>query len=160
LYGLKQTLRIWYSHINSYFLKNVFVKCFYEYVIYIKIKESGDTFIVWLYMDDLIFTSNNLKIFRDFKQAMIKEFEMINIVLMTYYVGLVIIFIDISIMTHLKVLKRILWYIKNTIELGLFYGCSNNFDPIGYCDSDWAGNIDNRKCTTSFVFYLGDKTFT
>jgi len=91
---------------------------------------------------------------------MIKEFEMINIVLMTYYVGLVIIFIDISIMTYLKVLKRILWYIKNTIELGLFYGCSNNFDPIGYCDSDWAGNIDNRKCTTSFVFYLGDKTFT
>ena len=38
-------------------------------------------------MDDLIFTWNNPKIFEDFKQAMI-EFEMIDIGLMTYYLGI------------------------------------------------------------------------
>jgi hypothetical protein len=70
---------------NNYFLKNEFVKCPYEYVIYVKIKGSYDTLIVCLYVDDLIFTGNNLKMFEDFKQAMVKEFEMIYIGHMSYY---------------------------------------------------------------------------
>ena len=36
-------------------------------------------------MDDLIFTRNNPKMFGDFKQTMIKEFEMMDIGLMSYY---------------------------------------------------------------------------
>jgi hypothetical protein len=74
LYRLKQAPRAWNSHIDGYLLKNGFVKCPHEYVIYIKIKESGDIFIVCLYMDDLIFIENNSKMFGDFKQVMIKEF--------------------------------------------------------------------------------------
>jgi len=35
-----------------------------------------------------MFIGNNPKIFGDFKQAMIKEFEMTNIDLMTYYLGI------------------------------------------------------------------------
>jgi hypothetical protein len=59
-----------------------------KYAIYVKIKESSDTIIVCLYVDDLIFTKNNPKIFKDFKQVMIKEFEMTDISLMTYYLGI------------------------------------------------------------------------
>ena len=80
--------RAWNSHIEGYLLKNGFVKCPHEYTIYIKIKESGDTLIVCLYMDDLIFIENNPKMFGDFKQAMIKEFGMTNIGLMSYYLGI------------------------------------------------------------------------
>ena len=36
-------------------------------------------------MDDLIFTRNNPKMFGDFKQIMIKEFEIMDIGLMSYY---------------------------------------------------------------------------
>jgi hypothetical protein len=39
-------------------------------------------------VDDLIFTGNDPNIFGDFKQAMIKEFEMMNIDFMTYYLGI------------------------------------------------------------------------
>ena len=88
LNGLKQAQRAWYSRIDGYFLKNGSVKYSYEHAIYVKIKESGDTLIVCLYMDDLIFTGNNPKMFRDFKQAMIKEFEMTNIGLISYYLGI------------------------------------------------------------------------
>jgi hypothetical protein len=88
LYGLKQALKAWYSHIDGYFLKNGFVKCPFEYVICVKIKESSDTLILCLYVDDLIFTKNNPKMFEDFKQAMITEFEMTNIGLMSYYLGI------------------------------------------------------------------------
>jgi hypothetical protein len=36
-------------------------------------------------VDDLIFTRNNPKMFGDFKQIMIKEFEIMDIGLMSYY---------------------------------------------------------------------------
>jgi len=60
----------------------------HEYTIYVNIKESGDTLIVCLYVDDLIFTGNNSKMFGDLEQAVIKEFEMMNIGLMSYYLGI------------------------------------------------------------------------
>ena len=85
---MKQAQRAWYSRIDGYFLKNIFVKCPYEHAIYVKIKENGDTFIVCLYMDDLIFTGNNPKMFRYFNQVMIKEFKMTNIGLISYYLGI------------------------------------------------------------------------
>ena len=50
--------------------------------------KNGDILIFCLYVDDLIFTSNNPIMFEDFKKAMTKEFEMTNIGLMAYYLGI------------------------------------------------------------------------
>ena len=50
-------------------------------------------------------------------------------------------------MTHFKALKRILRYIKGTINFDLFYGYSNSFDLVCYNDSDWAKDMDDRKNT-------------
>ena len=50
--------------------------------------KNGDILIVCLYADDLIFTSNNPSMFEDFKKAMTKEFEMTDIGLMAYYLGI------------------------------------------------------------------------
>jgi hypothetical protein len=54
LCGLKQALRNWYSHVDGYFLENRFVKRRHEYAIYVKIKGSGDTVSLCLYVNDLI----------------------------------------------------------------------------------------------------------
>jgi hypothetical protein len=62
-------------------------------------------------------------------------------------------------MKHFKALKQILWYTKGTINFGLFYGYSNSFKLVDYSDSDWAGDMDDRKSTMIFVFYMGDTTF-
>ena len=45
------------------------------------------------------------------------------------------------------------------IDFELFYGYSNNLELVGYRDNDWGGDIDDRKNTTSFVFYIGDTSF-
>ncbi|XP_061951878.1 uncharacterized mitochondrial protein AtMg00810-like [Populus nigra] len=45
-------------------------------------------------------------------------------------------FMETSTMTYFKALKRILRYIKGTIDFGLFYDYSNSFDLVGYSDSD------------------------
>ena len=52
-----------------------------------------------------------------------------------------------------------LWYIKSTIDFDLFYNYSNSFELVGYSDSDWAGNMDDRKSTICFVFCMRDTTF-
>jgi hypothetical protein len=44
-------------------------------------------------------------------------------------------FMETPTMTHFKILKWILRYIKGTIDFGLFYEYSNSFDLVGYNDS-------------------------
>ena len=38
--------------------------------------------------------------------------------------------------SHLNAAKRILCYIKETINEGMFYTSSKNFNLVGYLDSD------------------------
>ena len=50
--------------------------------------------------------------------------------------------------------KRILRYLKGTIDLGITYSNFNNEnnDLLGYSDSDWGGDKETRKSTTGYVF--------
>ncbi|KAK3012400.1 hypothetical protein RJ639_010565 [Escallonia herrerae] len=192
-----------------------------------EINKSGDIFFVCLYVDDLIVTGNNLKMFEEFKEEMAREFEMTDIGLMSYYlgievrqredgifisqeayakeilkryrmvyckpvktpvecgvkvskhgegdnihptffkslvgslryltctrldilfgVGLVSRYMEAPTTSHLKMAKRILRYIKGTLDYGIMYSSSQDFKLVGYCDSDWAGDKDDRKSTT------------
>lgn len=56
---------------------------------------------------------------------------------------------------HLRAAKRILRYIAGTIDHGIWYSKVTNFTLTGFTDSDWAGNIDDRKSTSGFLFNLG-----
>ncbi|GKV48172.1 hypothetical protein SLEP1_g54998 [Rubroshorea leprosula] len=87
LYGLKQAPRAWYSRIESYFLKEGFEKCPYEHTLFIK-SEDGKMLIVCLYVDDLIYTGNDMVMFDKFKKSMMAEFEMSDLGLMHYYLGI------------------------------------------------------------------------
>lgn len=86
LYGLKQAPRTWYIRIDTYFSKAGFHKCPYEHTLYIKTREN--VLIVCLYVDDLIFTRNDEFLFREFKQSMMKEFEMTDLGVMKYFLGI------------------------------------------------------------------------
>ena len=178
--------------------------------------------IVYLYVDDLIFAGNNPSLFEEFKRVMIKEFEMIDIRLTTYYlgiklnqkeegifislesyvnkilkkfkmndcksistlvecevklsiheegkgvdltffqslvrslryltctrldilyaVGLVSRYVENSKNTHFKAAKRIVRYIKDTINFGLLYSFSNDYKLVGYISSNWGRDIDD-----------------
>lgn len=79
--------RAWNSRIDKYLQEKDFIKCSYEHALYIKNKNK-DVLIVYLYVDDLIFTRSNPLIFVEFKEAMTKEFEMTDIGLMAYYLGI------------------------------------------------------------------------
>ncbi|KAH9698867.1 hypothetical protein KPL71_024159 [Citrus sinensis] len=226
LYGLKQAPKAWNNRIDKYFQENGFTKCPYKHALYVKEKD-GDILIVCLYIDDLIFTGSDPSLFEEFKRVMIKEFEMTNIRLMAYYLGIKVkqkkegIFIsqesyaneifkklkmnyckpistpveygvklskhdegeDINLTffkslvgslryltctrlyilyvvglvsrymenpktTHFKAVKSIIRYIKGIINFDLLYSFSNDYKLVGYSDSDWDRDVDDRKSTT------------
>ncbi|CAA0806279.1 Uncharacterized mitochondrial protein AtMg00240, partial [Striga hermonthica] len=57
--------------------------------------------------------------------------------------------------SHMKVVKDIIKHIGGTSEYELFYSADTNLNLAGYCDADWAGNLDDRKRTSVGCFYIG-----
>ena len=55
---------------------------------------------------------------------------------------------------HWTGVKRILRYLKGTSDLGLYYSSSMVRDLIGYSYSDWAGDLDDRKSVSGYMFKL------
>jgi transposase InsO family protein len=87
LYGLKQAPRAWYSRIDNHLLTLGFVKSLSESTLYIKHNEV-DILVVSLYVDDILVTGNNATLIDEFKLEMMKEFEMTDLGLMTYFLGM------------------------------------------------------------------------
>ena len=57
---------------------------------------------------------------------------------------------------HWIAVKRILRYLKGTPNFGLLYSKKSLGDLcVGYSDADWAGDIDDRKSTSGYVFQIG-----
>ena len=55
---------------------------------YIKVHTNGDVLLVFLYVDDIILKGNNPVLFEAFQKVMSLEFQMTDIGLMSYYLGL------------------------------------------------------------------------
>eukprot|EP00253_Pinus_taeda_P004625 PITA_04625 len=87
LYGLKQAPIACYSRIDAYLIENGFDKCDGEPTLYIK-ENNGKIIIVVLYVDDLIFTSNDASLIADFKAVMKSEFEMTDLGFLRYFLGI------------------------------------------------------------------------
>ena len=62
--------------------------------------------------------------------------------------------------SHWKAAKRILRYIRGTVQFGIHYSAGASPLLIGFTDSDWAGDPDDRKSTAGYVFTLGSGPIT
>jgi Reverse transcriptase (RNA-dependent DNA polymerase) len=86
-YGLKQAPRAWNTRIDTYFKENGFKHCPYEHALYAK-KNGGNVLFIALYVDDLIFMGNNDEMIEEFKGTMTRKFEMTDLGLMEFFLGL------------------------------------------------------------------------
>lgn len=87
LYGLKQAPRAWYSRIDDYLQKLGFVKSPSEATLYVKLMDAN-VIIVSVYVDDLLVTGNEEKLILEFKAEMLQVFEMTDLGLMSFFLGL------------------------------------------------------------------------
>ena len=56
---------------------------------------------------------------------------------------------------HMGVAKRVLGYVRGTIDLGICYIKTGGVKVHGYVDSDWAGSVDDMRSTSGYVFTIG-----
>jgi hypothetical protein len=61
--------------------------------------------------------------------------------------------------THMTAAKRILRYLRSTVNSGLVYKNSGSDDSVivtAYCDSDWGGDQDEGKSTTGYCMFINN----
>ena len=68
--------------------------------------------------------------------------------------------------THHEAAKKTLRYLRKSPNVGLAFGPTPSGAPIaattacneliGFCDSDWAGDLDSRRSTTGYAFMLSN----
>ena len=87
LYGLKEAPRPWYSRIDEHLLGLGFCKSGFESTLYVK-KKGAEVLIISLYVNDMLITGNNVSLIERFKQEMMQAFEMTDLGLMTYFLGM------------------------------------------------------------------------
>lgn len=57
---------------------------------------------------------------------------------------------------HWNLVKRILWYLKKTSDLGLSFTSSGPYSLSCYTDADWANFLDDHRSTSDYCVFLGD----
>ncbi|KAG8477669.1 hypothetical protein CXB51_027663 [Gossypium anomalum] len=221
LYGLKQAPRAWYARIDSYLVSLGFNRSVNEPTLYVKKNEAEIQLIVSLYVDDLLVTGGDQDMLAEFKAKMMDMFEMYDLGLMTYFLGLEVrqiegkiflgqrtfalkvlskfsmenckptstpitvgmklssqgdhepvnestyrslvgcllyltatrpdILFAVSMLSrfmhccnvqHFQAAKRVLRYIKGTLDYGVLFNKAETLKLKGYTDSDWAGSTE------------------
>ncbi|KAL1190989.1 Retrovirus-related Pol polyprotein from transposon TNT 1-94 [Cardamine amara subsp. amara] len=74
---------------------------------------------------------------------------------LAYPVGIISRFMSKPIKEHWLGVKWVLRYIKGTLKMKLCYGKGSEFILGGYCDSDYAADMDKRRSISGVVFTLG-----
>lgn len=87
LYGLRQAPRAWNEKLNKEFEKLKFVKCSKEPSLYYR-RVKGSLLLVAVYVDDLLITGSDINLIMKFKTEMSSIFEMSDLGLLTYYLGI------------------------------------------------------------------------
>eukprot|EP00253_Pinus_taeda_P026342 PITA_26342 len=171
LYGLKQAPRAWYYRLDKYLHQQGFLKGSADSNLYIKI--DNDKFLILVvYVDDIIFGSNEEAMSQNFALVMQKEFEMSLLGELTYFLGLRIqqnkdgIFLSQT--KYLKqILKKYGMEDSKPVSTPMVTGCSLSANDESAAvhqppyrsmiDVDWAGSMDDRKSTSGGAFFMGSR---
>eukprot|EP00253_Pinus_taeda_P003845 PITA_03845 len=185
LYGLKQAPQAWYAKMDSFLLETGFSRCHSDNTVYTK-KVGKSLIILVLYVDDFIVTGSDPNLINHVKSSLKKKFEMTDLRHLHYFLGLQVLqskegkllylthtrpdlsfvvgliarFMQNPHENHWKAAKRILHYVRGTIQFGIHYNAEASPLLVGFTDSDWAGDPDDRKSAACYVFTLGSGPIT
>ncbi|WVZ71161.1 hypothetical protein U9M48_019780 [Paspalum notatum var. saurae] len=87
LYGPKQAPRAWYARLKSFLLKSGFVMGSVDKTLFL-LSRGGDTTIVRIYVDDIIFGGSSHALVSSFAERMSGEFEMSLMGELRFFLGL------------------------------------------------------------------------
>eukprot|EP00253_Pinus_taeda_P006291 PITA_06291 len=178
LYGLKQAPRSWYEKIDSFFVQHGFHRSLNDPNSYTKFNKQWQIIFISLYVDDLIIIGNANNLIKEIKHQMSQVFEMKDLGNLHYCLGLEV-WKD-SGQTFLTQGK----YARSLLERFRMEQCRSAATPlqqnlklssddgtkevdatmykqlVGFSDSDWEGNLDDRISITGYAFSIGSGVIT
>ncbi|XP_073525461.1 uncharacterized protein [Phyllobates terribilis] len=72
-----------------------------------------------------------------------------------YAVGVVSQFMQKARKPHLEAVRRIVRYVRHTVEYGILYEAGVQHEILGFTDVDWAGDSSTRRSKSGYTFSLG-----
>nr|GEW40406.1 hypothetical protein [Tanacetum cinerariifolium] len=183
LYRLKQAPRAWYDKLSNFLVSKVFLKGSIDSTLFIT-KHGEDMLLVQIYVDDIIFGSTNPKLSIDpstprgifinqanYAQEILKKHGMTSCDSIGTPMATKHLDADLSgtpidqrkyhsmqakpTEKHLTAVKQIFWYLKDTINMGLWYSKDTDFELTAFLDLDHAGCLDSRKSTSGGIQLIG-----
>nr|GEV34782.1 retrovirus-related Pol polyprotein from transposon TNT 1-94 [Tanacetum cinerariifolium] len=142
LYDLKQAPRAWCDTLSLFILDNKFSKGVVDLTLFTQ-KAGKYILLVQIYVDDIIFASTDPKACDIFSNEMSSKIQMSMMRQMTFFLGLQ----ASPTKKHLEALKRVFWYLRGTINWGLWYSKDTALALTAYEDADHAGCQDTRRNT-------------
>nr|GEW03859.1 retrovirus-related Pol polyprotein from transposon TNT 1-94 [Tanacetum cinerariifolium] len=167
LYGLKQAPKAWYDELSNFLVSKGFSKGSIDPTLFIS-KHEEDILLVQIYVDDIIF---GIQIHQSPCGIFINQAKYAQEILIKHVGALMYLTAsrpDIVHVTcycaryqakptekHLIMVKRIFRYLKDTINMGLWYPKDTGFELTAFSDSDHAGCLDSCKSTSGGIQFLG-----
>ncbi|GJZ90888.1 ribonuclease H-like domain-containing protein, partial [Tanacetum coccineum] len=128
-----------------------------------------DTAYLLLYVDDIVLTTSSEILLQQIIISLHQEFAMTDLGPLNYLWYLTFTRPDTSYAVqqvclymhdprepHFSALKRILRYVRGTLDYGLQLFSSSTIDLVAYSDADWAGCPTTRRSTSGYCVFLGN----
>nr|GEY19869.1 hypothetical protein [Tanacetum cinerariifolium] len=183
LYGLKQAPKAWYDELSTFLLHNHFFKGTIDLTLFIR-RFHDDILVVQVYVDDIIFGSTHPRMkscdpvgtLMEIKDKLDLDQNGTPVDATKYrsMIGALMYLTssrpDIVHATclcawyqakptekHLKEVKRIFHYLREIVNMGLWYSKDFGFELTGFSDVDYAGCKDTFKSTSGRAQFLCEK---
>lgn len=153
LYGLRQAPRAWNARLDKCLKDLGFKKCLHEQAVYTKCR-NGSVPIVGMYVDDLLVAGSSELEIKLFKEQINKQFEMSDLGLLSYYLG-----IEVKQGRSSITLKQSA-YAKKVLEKAGMSRCNSSKYPMEHklqLDKDEGGQLVSAKeyrCIVGSLRYL------
>nr|GEV42182.1 hypothetical protein [Tanacetum cinerariifolium] len=171
LYGLKQAPRAWYDKLSSFLIEHGFTKGIVDPNLFTR-RHGGDLLLVQKHgLDECVLMSTPMATERldanlqgtltdqttyhrmigglIYLTASRPDIAYANFVCARYQARLMV--------KHLKEVKRIFWYLRQSYNKGLWYSKDFGFELIAYSNADHEGCKDDCKSTSGGLQFLGGK---
>ncbi|GJW49018.1 ribonuclease H-like domain-containing protein [Tanacetum coccineum] len=119
-----------------------------------------------IYVDDIILTTSCPALLQQIIGSLSNEFDMTDLRVLNYFLGIsadrtpavqqICLYMHDPREPHFAALKRILRYVRGTVDFGLQLYVSATTSLVGYTDADWAGCPSTRRSTSGYCVFLGD----
>jgi len=166
LYGLKQSPLSWNIVLDKFLEEINMKRCTSDYGVYYLIENSKILFVT-TYVDDLLITSNDENKIKWFKSQMIEKFEMSDLGLLTYILGIQVIqnneFIKIHQKSYIQdLVKKFKLENTNTYNTPMEYGIQlRKTQDNNKCDNPYASLVGSllylSNCTRPDITYAVNK---